>query len=203
MPRTDSATRAERERRVEFIERLDGDGTAEFIDGEIVVPPPVVKEHADAVLLLKQLIDTYAITYGLGYVGSRLLVRLRRNDFEPDVVFWRAATAADFTRKQLFFPAPDLAVEVLSPGTEGEDRGTKFDDYAANGVSEYWIVDADAEAIECYERGPDDAYTLRERVSGEATLRSSAVEGFAIPAAAAFDESANLQALWAMRPELS
>ncbi len=39
------------------------------------------------------------------------------------------------------FPAPDLIVEVLSESTEANDRGIKFEDYAAHGVVEYWIVD--------------------------------------------------------------
>ena len=37
--------------------------------------------------------------------------------------------------------APDLIVEVLSPGTEKRDRGYKKDLYEKGGVLEYWLVE--------------------------------------------------------------
>src|SRR5262249_46952644 len=43
---------------------------------------------------------------------------------------------------------PDLAVEILSPGTVRRDRGEKLRAYAEVGVREYWIVDPDARQIE-------------------------------------------------------
>jgi Uma2 family endonuclease len=37
--------------------------------------------------------------------------------------------------------APDLVVEVLSPGTGRRDRGEKLRLYAESGVREYWLFD--------------------------------------------------------------
>lgn len=37
--------------------------------------------------------------------------------------------------------APDLFVEILSPGNTKKEMGLKFDLYEENGVKEYWIVD--------------------------------------------------------------
>ena len=37
--------------------------------------------------------------------------------------------------------APDLIVEVLSPGTGRRDRGEKLRLYAESGVREYWLFD--------------------------------------------------------------
>jgi Uma2 family endonuclease len=46
--------------------------------------------------------------------------------------------------------APDLVVEILSPGTVKRDRWDKFLLYEKYGVREYWIVDPIHEAIEVY-----------------------------------------------------
>ena len=46
--------------------------------------------------------------------------------------------------------APDLVVEVLSPGTAKNDRGYKKDVYEASGVREYWIVDPSNRSVEVY-----------------------------------------------------
>jgi len=46
--------------------------------------------------------------------------------------------------------APDLVVEVLSPGTAKNDRGYKKDLYERTGVKEYWIVDPNVHSIESY-----------------------------------------------------
>lgn len=46
--------------------------------------------------------------------------------------------------------APDLIVEVLSPGTAKNDRGYKKNLYETAGVKEYWIVDPISHSIEVY-----------------------------------------------------
>ena len=46
--------------------------------------------------------------------------------------------------------APDLIVEVLSPGTAKKDKGYKKDLYESVRVKEYWIVDPIAHSIEVY-----------------------------------------------------
>ncbi len=41
--------------------------------------------------------------------------------------------------------APDLIVEILSPGNSAKEMRTKKDLYAENGVREYWIIDPEHE----------------------------------------------------------
>ncbi len=47
--------------------------------------------------------------------------------------------------------APDLIIEILSPGTEKLDKGLKYKRYAYYGVKEYWIVDPKAQLIEVHD----------------------------------------------------
>ncbi len=44
--------------------------------------------------------------------------------------------------------APDLVVEILSPGTERHDRGDKLGWYRQYGVRECWLVDPRAQGVE-------------------------------------------------------
>lgn len=48
------------------------------------------------------------------------------------------------------YGAPDLVVEVLSPGTAKRDRGYKKDTYAKCGVREYWLVSPAEKSVEVY-----------------------------------------------------
>ena len=66
---------------------------------------------------------------------------------QPDVVVVLPARAAIITSQRLV-GAPDLVVEVISPGTAGYDRREKQDAYARAGVAEYWLVDPYAETVE-------------------------------------------------------
>ncbi len=89
-------------------------------------------------------------------------------------------------------------VEVLSETTQAFDRGVKFDDYAAHGVVEYWIVDPVTESLEQY-RLPEngDVYELViKAMTGQ--VRSVAVPGFEIPVRAIFDSHLNRSALRAI-----
>jgi Uma2 family endonuclease len=46
--------------------------------------------------------------------------------------------------------APDLVVEILSPGNSKKEMGIKYDLYEENGVKEYWIVHPEEKNIFIY-----------------------------------------------------
>ena len=54
--------------------------------------------------------------------------------------------------------APDLIVEILSPGTAHKDLKVKFDRYERAGVREYWIVDPAEKTVMVFVRGADRRY---------------------------------------------
>jgi len=190
----DVALKKEQKKRQHFYSVIDENKKMEFINGEIYFQSPVKLRHNSAMLALAKLLHTYTAVNKLGYVGAeKLLVSLTRNDYEPDVCFFGNEKAKKFKPAQMQFPAPDLVVEVLSKTTEAHDRGIKFTDYAAHGVSEYWIVDPDTETLEQYILD-DGEYELIMK-SKDGMVESRAVAGFKIPVRAIFSEKDNLKTL--------
>ena len=184
----------EHKARERFYDEIDEDQKAEFVNGKVIVHSPVKLRHNLITKRVLRLLDLYVETQNLGIVGyEKILVTLTRNDYEPDVCFFSAEKAASFTPDQMKFPAPDLAVEVLSLSTAEQDRGVKFEDYAAHGVTEYWIVDPEAETVEQYILD-GERYALQMK-SGSGELASVAVAGFEIPVRALFDDAENLRVL--------
>lgn len=184
----------EQEKRMEFYKKINEDDKAEFINGEIIYHTPVKKAHNDISLFLVNLIYNFVQVHNLGFVGyEKILISLTRNDYEPDICFFRKEKSKHFKARQVQFPAPDFIAEVLFPGTEHIDRGIKFEDYAAHGVSEYWIVNSDRKTIEQYIL-KDDNYELLVK-SGSGIIKCSAIPGFEIPIVAVFDQAENLKSL--------
>lgn len=184
----------EQKKRDRFYEEITEDQKAEFINGEIIMHSPVRIEHNIAGKLLLKLLDTYVQTHELGFVGyEKMLICLTRNDYEPDVCFWRNEKSSVFIPRQMKFPAPDFIAEVLSPSTEKTDRTTKWEDYAAHGVGEYWIIDPAAQIVEQYVL---DQNTYRLRVKADSgILKSQVISGFDIPLRALFDQAENADVL--------
>lgn len=197
MQQAEVALRNEAQRRQEFYAWLKEDRKAEFINGQVVMHSPVKERHWTTVGNLMGLLRPYALKHKLGRVASeKALIALTRNDYEPDVCFWKQEKAAHFTADQMKLPAPDLVVEVLSKGTARIDRGIKFTDYAANGIGEYWIINPGKQTIEQYELDPElDEYALVGTFQHTQEITSRQVTNFRIPVRALFDEQANLDAL--------
>ncbi len=186
--------RDETARRRRFYSEMTDAEKVEFIDGKVVMHSPARNMHLIVQQNIHQLLLNHALIHNLGTVrGEKCLCVFPRNDYEPDVVFFGQAKAASFTPHTMKFPVPDLAVEVLSDSTEHRDRGVKFDDYAAHGVAEYWIVDPEAGVVEQYLVCEGRFELKLKSDSGE--LTSPTLGGLTLPLKACFDPLENLAAL--------
>jgi Uma2 family endonuclease len=91
----------------------------------------------------------------------------------PDVMV--TCDSRDLTARQVAY-YPCLIVEVLSPGTEGFDRGQKFKHYRRiKTLKEYVLIDAEKINVECYclnEKGKWELtpYSLDETTASEIEL---------------------------------
>jgi len=184
----------EREKRINFYNEITEQEKVEFINGEIVIHSPVKKRHNQASLLLAQLLNIYSNKFELGFVGiEKIMISLTRNDYEPDICFFRNDKSISFTEDQILFPAPDLIVEILSDSTEKRDRGVKFKDYQAHKIEEYWIIDTENQTLEQYHL-KGDTYDLILK-SSQGLVKSFVVDGFQIPITSIFDETENLKTI--------
>ena len=149
--RLKSALEQEQQERRRFYEIVDENKHAEFINGKIVFNLPDTLTENKTVGNLLILLNSFVSKNNLGFVGQRtLVVSLTRNNYQPDICYFGDDKAKNFTKSCEHFSAPDFIVEVLSSSTEKYDRTTKFQDYAAHGIREYWIIDAKHETIEQY-----------------------------------------------------
>ena len=166
----------------------------EFIQGQVIMHSPALNRHLLATQRVFSLLNMFVVTQRIGQVRmEKAMTVFPRNDYEPDVVFFGPAKSASIEPDTLKFPIPDFIIEVLSPSTEGRDRGIKFKDYGLHGVQEYWIIDPIAETVEAY-RLEEDSYPP-VAAQKDAILSSDVVPGFDISVRAIFDEEENLAAL--------
>ena len=177
----------EQRRRHEFWAVADEGVKAEFILGEVVYHSPIYGRHWMASTAISRRLLPHVYDNKLGKVGyEKVMIRLTRNDYEPDICFWNTETAAGFGQKQSAFPPPDFIIEILSDSTQHRDYGIKMTDYALHGVKEYWIVDTGQETIEQYL--PDgNTFFLAQKLK-DGVLKSAAVTGFEIAVRDVFAE---------------
>lgn len=108
----------------------------ELVRGEIVELPPPSFDHGDFVFAFGTLLRTHVVTRRLGkVVGGDAGFQLTPDTVRgPDVAFVKQARLDSLGGRRGYFPgAPDLAVEVLSPGDRVGDVDDKIDDYLAAG----------------------------------------------------------------------
>ena len=61
----------------------------------------------------------------------------------------------------------DLAIEVVSPGSEAVDRGAKFEEYERGGVREYWLLDPHRREVLFYVRDQSGLFRAGAIKNGE------------------------------------
>jgi len=113
----------------------------EIVDGVLYMSPAPSGWHQKAVLWIAYHLTNYVELGGLGnVVMAPFDVELSfKNVVQPDVVVLLKEHQDQYIISRIV-GAPDLVVEVASPGTSKYDRNKKAHAYAQAGVQEYWIV---------------------------------------------------------------
>ena len=134
----------------------------ELIDGEHVVTPSPATTHQIVLMNLVRLLAPYVHRRRLGHVlCAPFDVKLSLfTVVVPDLVYFTADRFARVVNEKHATAAPDLVVEILSPGTRRRDKGRKRAIYEREGAAEYWIVDPEVKHVTVLRRaGPESGFT--------------------------------------------
>jgi Uma2 family endonuclease len=168
----------------EYLHSYETNRPRELVHGMVREPPAPFFSHQQVVLKIARLLADHVEAAGIGQIAVAPLDVILDADawliVQPDVLFIAAARMSIV--KNQVWGAPDLVVEVLSPGTAVHDRTDKLGWYRQYGVRECWLVDPAAGRVTIVDftgATPD----LRS-VDQRGTIRSSVFTGFEPPASA-------------------
>lgn len=139
---------------------VPGELIAEIIDGELHTQPRPARSHTRVASVLGG--ELYGPFWkGSGGPGGWVIL------FEPeihlgprpdkvvsDLAGWRVERMPDAMGAEdepaYYDVAPDWVCEILSPGTEGVDRGKKMRIYRREGVKHLWFINPLSQTLEIY-----------------------------------------------------
>jgi Uma2 family endonuclease len=158
----------------------------QLINGEVVIGMPPIPQHQRLVREILYLLTSISRNKGGEALSSPVEVYLdAHNIYEPDVLYLKPASQCVVEQKRLT-GAPDLVVEVLSPGTAKYDRQEKYQAYQQHGVREYWIVDPVYTVVEVWTLDADGVFQRQGAFAGEDTFASTTLDEM-IPVKAIFN----------------
>lgn len=169
-------------------QRLPDDGRRyEIIRGVLYVTNAPNVDHQYTVTALGAKFYVFATEHKLGHVfvaPCEVHLSEESKPVQPDIFFIQQDRLPK-RRSPFFAGAPDLIVEVISPGSIRLDRVTKFTEYEQTGVAEYWIVDPQARIIEVYVLSNGE-YGLLGTFKDEELVQSQVLAGISIVASTLF-----------------
>lgn len=153
----------------------------EVIEGFLFSEPSPRTTHQEVAGNLFGVLRAHVRERGLGKVffAPVDVILDQRTVVVPDLVFI-ARERAPIVTERAVEGAPDLIVEILSPGTARRDRIAKMNAYARHGVRHYWLVDPVVQTLEAFELA-EGTYHLVAALGADATFRPGLFPGLAIP----------------------
>ena len=164
------------------VETMPDDGNRyELIDGELYVSSAPTVIHQRILTKLVLAIGNYLSEHPIGEILPGVgVVFDEYNGVIPDLVFATHERMRKATAAGRFRAAPEIVIEILSPGASNErrDRNVKLALYAARGVDEYWIVDPENRSVEVHRRDLGGILVFSENIQQDGELTSGLLPGF-------------------------
>jgi len=136
----------------------------ELINGELKTMSPAGHNHGRIAIRIASPLAQFVWKNKLGEVfAAETGFRLRSNPdtvLAPDASYISEPRATQFKQTEGYWPgAPDLAVEVVSPGESKSAVRAKVLQWLGFGVRQVWVVDLKHETVTIH-RSPEKATTL-------------------------------------------
>jgi Uma2 family endonuclease len=163
----------------------------EIIDGELIMSRQPHANHQDISVELSAEMRNWNKKTKAGKVYTTPgVIFADDDDVAPDIVWIsRERLAIALQQDGHLHLAPELVVEILSPGSENarRDREVKLKLYSRRDVLEYWIVNWRARQIEIYRR---ERAQLRHAATLDETdiLESAVLPGFSVSMKTLFED---------------
>ena len=90
----------------------------------------------------------------------------QRRGREPDILFVSKARE-HLIEKNFLDGAADLAIEIVSPESVERDNVTKFVEYEAAGIREYWVIDYEEKRAVFYQLDANNQYKAADLIDGK------------------------------------
>ncbi len=166
---------------IEDLDAMPDDGNRyEIIEGELFVSRAPNLKHQRVSMNLAAAFIAYLDRNPIGEIlATPGVIFSNFNGVIPDLVFISHERRDEIASGDRVTGAPDLVIEIVSPGAENEkrDRVAKRQLYGKYGVKEYWVVDPYQRTIEIYLL-QGQHLTLQATYTDKDELVSSVLPGF-------------------------
>lgn len=148
--------------------------THELIRGELYPIMPAGALHGLITNRISKFLSYFIDENNLGEIfAAETGFRLKNQSVVgADAAFVSKENLTEFGVPDSFFPtAPDLAVEVVSPGNSSEEISTKVEDYLDSGSSLVWIIYPKKKGVVVYRKNNTVSFLHEtDNLDGEETL---------------------------------
>ncbi len=161
----------------ELFDMPHGGKRLELVRGELRTMPPAGYEHGDTTVELTWRVAQFVRSNDLGRCsGAETGFRLSSDTVRaPDFAFVSKARIPPGGLPKKFFPgAPDLAVEVVSPGDTTLEVDENVLDWLNGGCQAVWVVDPKLRTVTIYHSATD----IRVCASDAELADNTVVPGF-------------------------
>jgi Uma2 family endonuclease len=171
----------------ELLKLSRGKARYELVRGALLTMSPAGSEHGVVIgtlfLLIAQFVKEKQLGLMFGAESGFLLHRDPDTVLAPDIAFVRRDRVPAGGPPKNFWPgAPDLAIEVTSPGDTPRELDEKVSDWLQAGCHAVWIVDPRGKTVTTYRSGgATKEFKAAENLDGGAILpgfRCSVAEVF-------------------------
>ncbi len=150
----------------QFLDLPETKPASEFIEGEVIQKPMPEVKHSVIVSILDFFLRLYLRQHGTVEIGPEMRCAFgppaHESVYVPDlVVIDRKRLPDAHFYDGAFRGAPDLAIEVLSPGQDAGEFTDKILFYLEHGVRLVWVVDPRKFIVKVYRPG-QGVQTLHE-----------------------------------------